>query len=132
MLYLLLVHVSGADRAKHIPAVDQAKHERQKHVTTCLCFSNSPHARFTWVRVCHDDWCTHQHLLNFLFGNPMLPALRPVAIIPVKSGNIHKGIIYFCVYNCNLEMREWIHHERRLYSCKFQTSTDCLWHLCTE
>ena len=102
MINLLLVHVSGTDRTKHIFFVNLAQHERHKHITPRLCFSNSPHARFIFVWIWHNGRCTHENLLYFFFGNTMLSTLRPIAIVPIEPKNFHIKSVCFCVYICNV------------------------------
>lgn len=73
----------------------------KKNVTSGFSSANSPHARFTGMRIRHDGRFSHQDLLDFRAGDTMLATFRPVAVIPVETRNLHAKKVDICLHKCN-------------------------------
>jgi hypothetical protein len=100
---LLGRHVTGADGADEPPSADRPDGEgdKERPAFPGPAHGDQPVLLLRVCRVRRYAGAAHEKRLDLGYGNAMLPAMRPVARIPIKPEKrvvAHSAILHFCIY----------------------------------
>jgi hypothetical protein len=91
------VHVAGADRTDKVASQSECDEHGSTIYPACRYV-----AAFSWcgvLKVWRDANPTiKKKPLDLFTGNPMLPALWPIAAVPVESNYFHNEIVDQCLH----------------------------------
>src|SRR6266481_2254108 len=100
IVYLLLVHVSSADRSDIFLAVAFPDCENDEQGSAVSGPADGPMPFLGWGRIGQEDDGLCKQPLDLRTGDPVFPAMLTIALIPFESGNgrIHNTILHGRIY----------------------------------
>lgn len=99
------MHVSGADWPNKKNIFFISVRENDNNMATAIQLNRSPITLFALKRITNSKLGLQNSCFDLFLAEPVLSALGPITIIPIKSIKQHASSVSLCVHKCKPKMQ---------------------------